>query len=39
VTSAQGFVGASTMERVPVERAISDTVRAFKDVPLGNAGT
>jgi predicted TIM-barrel enzyme len=33
-TSAQGFVGASTMERLPVERAIGDTVRAFKDVPL-----
>jgi predicted TIM-barrel enzyme len=38
-TSAQGFVGASTMERLPVERAIGDTVRAFKDVPLqGEAG-
>jgi predicted TIM-barrel enzyme len=37
VTSAQGFIGASTMERVPVERAISDTVRAFKDVPLGDS--
>jgi predicted TIM-barrel enzyme len=34
-TSAQGFVGASTMERLPVEQAIGDTVRAFKDVPLG----
>jgi predicted TIM-barrel enzyme len=33
-TSAQGFVGASTMERLPVERAISETVRDFKDVPL-----
>jgi predicted TIM-barrel enzyme len=33
-TSAQGFVGASTMERLPVEQAIGDTVRAFKDVPL-----
>jgi predicted TIM-barrel enzyme len=33
-TTAQGFVGASTMERLPVERAIDDTVRAFKDVPL-----
>jgi predicted TIM-barrel enzyme len=38
-TSAQGFVGASTMERLPVEQAIGDTVRAFKDVPLqGDAG-
>src|SRR3954452_18409633 len=34
LTSAQGFVGASTMERLPVEQAIGDTVRAFKDVPL-----
>lgn len=33
-TTAQGFVGASTMERLPVERAIGDTVRAFKGVPL-----
>jgi predicted TIM-barrel enzyme len=33
-TSAQGFVGASTMERLPVEAAIRDTVRAFKAVPL-----
>jgi len=33
-TSAQGFVGASTMERLPVEQAIGDTVRAFKDLPL-----
>lgn len=33
-TSAQGFVGASTMERLPVETAIRDTVRAFKAVPV-----
>jgi predicted TIM-barrel enzyme len=33
-TSAQGFVGASTMERVPVEQAISRTLRDFKAVPL-----
>jgi predicted TIM-barrel enzyme len=37
LTSAQGFVGASTMERLPVEQAIGDTVRAFKDVPLRDA--
>src|SRR3954466_6385778 len=36
-TSVQGFVGASTMERLPVEQAIGDTVRAFKDVPLRDA--
>jgi predicted TIM-barrel enzyme len=33
-TSAQGFVGASTMERLPVEQAIGETVRAFKDLAL-----
>jgi predicted TIM-barrel enzyme len=37
LTSAQGFVGASTMERLPVEQAIGDTVRAFKHVPLRDA--
>jgi predicted TIM-barrel enzyme len=37
LTSAQGFVGASTMERLPVEQAIGDTVRAFKDVSLRDA--
>jgi predicted TIM-barrel enzyme len=37
LTSAEGFVGASTMERLPVEQAIGDTVRAFKDVPLRDA--
>ena len=36
-TSVQGFVGASTMERLPVEQAIGDTVRAFKDLPLRDA--
>jgi predicted TIM-barrel enzyme len=33
-TSAQGFVGASTMERLPVEEAIRGTVEAFKAAPL-----
>ncbi|MFZ1996008.1 MAG: phosphoenolpyruvate hydrolase family protein [Solirubrobacteraceae bacterium] len=33
-TSAQGFVGASTMERLPVETAIRDAVQAFKAVEL-----
>jgi predicted TIM-barrel enzyme len=37
LTDVQGFVGASTMERLPVEQAIGDTVRAFKDVPLRDA--
>lgn len=30
-TDVQGFVGASSIERIPIERAIYDTVRAFKD--------
>ena len=29
-----GFIGASTMERLPVETAIKDTVRGFKDISL-----
>lgn len=29
-----GFIGATTMERLPVETAISGTVRAFKDIDL-----
>ena len=29
-----GFIGASTMERLPVESAIEDTVRGFKAIPL-----
>ncbi len=29
-----GFIGASTMERLPVETAIEETVRGFKEVPL-----
>lgn len=33
-TSAQGFVGASSIERLPVEIAIVGTVKAFKKIPL-----
>jgi predicted TIM-barrel enzyme len=33
-TSAQGFVGASSIERLPVEAAIVSTVRAFKAISL-----
>jgi predicted TIM-barrel enzyme len=33
-----GFVGASSMERLPVEKAIEDMARAFKRVPLGRHG-
>ena len=29
-----GFVGASTMERIPTETAIERTVRSFKSVKL-----
>ena len=29
-----GFIGATTMERLPVETAISGTVRSFKDINL-----
>ncbi len=29
-----GFIGASTMERLPTEKAVADTVRAFKSVAL-----
>lgn len=28
-TDAKGFVGASSVERIPIERAVIDTVRAF----------
>lgn len=33
-TGTDGFIGASTMERLPVETAIQDTVAGFKSVPL-----
>jgi predicted TIM-barrel enzyme len=29
-TDAQGFLGASSVERIPVERAVIDTVKALK---------
>jgi len=34
---AVGFIGASSMERLPVETAITDTVRRFKAMPPGRA--
>jgi predicted TIM-barrel enzyme len=34
-TEAVGFVGASSMERLPVETAIAATTRAFKAIQLG----
>jgi len=36
LTVAEGFVGASSIERIPVERAVEETVRAFKELPLGS---
>jgi len=35
---AQGFVGASSMERLPVEVAITETVRKFKSIPVCRRG-
>ena len=29
-TDAQGFIGASSIERIPVERAVTDVVKGFK---------
>ena len=29
-----GFFGASSMERLPTERAIADTLREFKSIPV-----
>jgi predicted TIM-barrel enzyme len=36
-TDAVGFVGASSMERLPVEKAISETTRRFKEIPIRSA--
>lgn len=33
-TSVQGFVGASSIERIPIEKAVTEVMRAFKNVPL-----
>jgi predicted TIM-barrel enzyme len=33
-TSAIGFVGASSIERIPVEAAVKDVTRRFKDIEL-----
>lgn len=33
-SNAVGFIGASSMERLPVETAIAETTRQFKSVPL-----
>ncbi len=36
-TGAVGFVGASSMERIPIERAVIDAVKQFREIPLGRA--
>jgi predicted TIM-barrel enzyme len=33
-TGTQGFIGASTMERLPTEVAIQNTVQGFADLKL-----
>jgi predicted TIM-barrel enzyme len=33
-TDAAGFVGASSIERIPVEKAVTEAVKAFKDFQL-----
>jgi predicted TIM-barrel enzyme len=38
-TDAVGFVGASSMERLPVETAIAETTRAFKAIALGDSAS
>jgi predicted TIM-barrel enzyme len=30
-TAAQGFVGASSVERIPIESAVAGAVRSFKE--------
>ncbi len=37
-TDAAGFVGASSMERLPVEVAMTETMRAFKAIPISSNG-
>jgi len=36
-TPVHGYLGASSIERLPVERAVADVVRAFKALPLSAA--
>jgi predicted TIM-barrel enzyme len=33
-TDALGYVGASSIERIPIEKAVIDTVSQFKSTPL-----
>ena len=39
LTTAVGFVGASSIERIPVERAVRNTVRAFRNLSAGSEQT
>jgi len=34
-TDAAGFVGASSIERIPIENAVREVVTQFKSIPLG----
>jgi predicted TIM-barrel enzyme len=34
LTPAVGFVGASSIERIPIERAITNVVKEFKSIPV-----
>ena len=33
-TAVHGYLGASSIERLPVERAVTEAVRAFKALPI-----
>ncbi len=33
-TDAQGFVGASSIERIPIEKAVTEVVKEFKSIPM-----
>lgn len=33
-TEAKGFVGASSIERIPIEKAVTGVVREFKNIPI-----
>lgn len=37
-TSVHGYLGASSIERLPVERAVEEVVKAFKALPLTSTG-
>jgi predicted TIM-barrel enzyme len=38
-TVAQGFVGASSIERIPIETAVAGAVRSFKESTVRTADT